>query len=161
MKIWNWLKSFFTTKKNSDVLDFNQMLQVCCEAAWGVTEIAKLYQASAPHGMKFVHAVFRGNDQYLTILVNCTCEGEVRVQTVDSPYLEDQVIHLPLKMTEAEAEECLKAAGYTKPWRSVVLRSPLYKTYYPPLYIYTVSKGEGVFEYIAVDSTDGSNVFPL
>ena len=143
------------------MLDFNQMLEKCWEAALGVTKIAKFYQASAPHGLHFVHAVFRGNDQYLTILVNCTCEGEVRVQTVDSPYLEDQVVHFPLKMSEAEAEQCLIAAGYDRPWTAVCLRSPLYKVYYPPLYIYTVSAGEGLFEYIAVDSTDGTNVFPL
>jgi hypothetical protein len=144
------------------MLDFNQMLEKCWEAALGVTKMAKFYQGSSPAGLHFVHCVFRGNDEYLTILVNCTSEGKVSVSTVDSPYLEDQVIHFPLKMTETEAEQFLRDAGYTNRWTVVTLRSPLYKVYYPPLYIFTVETDQkGVCEYIAVDSTNGANVFPL
>jgi hypothetical protein len=138
-------------------LNFNQMLDKCWEAALGLTKTAKLYQGAAPHGLEFIHCVFRANTaDYVTILVNCTCEGKISVQTVDSPYLEDLVIHPPLQMTQEEAEQHLIAAGYTGRWQTVVLRAPLYKVQYPPLYIYTVDN-----QYIAVDSTNGSNVFPL
>lgn len=138
-------------------LNFNQMLDKCWESALGMTKTAKLYQGSAPHDLSFIHCVFRANTaDYVTILVNCTCEGKITIQTVDSPYLEDLVIHPPLKMTQEESEQCLIAAGYTGRWEAVVLRAPLYKVHYPPLYIYTVDN-----QCIAVDSTDGSNVFPL
>lgn len=137
-------------------LTFNEMLNKCWETALGVTKMAKFYQASSPHNTEFVHCIFRGNEEYDTIMVNCTLTGKITVQTVDSPYLEDEIIHPPLKMTLEEAEECLVNAGYSKKWSVVVLRSPLYKIVYPPLYIFTVDG-----KYIAVDSTDGNNVFEL
>ena len=137
-------------------LTFNEMLNKCWETALGVTKMAKFYQASSPHNTEFVHCIFRGNAEYDTIMVNCTLTGKITVQTVDSPYLEDEIIHPPLKMTLEEAEECLVNAGYSKKWLVVVLRSPLYKIVYPPLYIFTVDG-----KYIAVDSTDGNNVFEL
>lgn len=137
-------------------LNFNEMLDKCWETALGVSKMVKLYQGSSPHDLSFIHCIFRGDEQYATIMVNCTCEGKVSVQTVDSPYLDDQVIHPPIQMTQEEAEQCLINAGYTGRWLAVVLRSPLYKVVYPPLYIYTVDN-----KYIAVDSTDGTNVFEL
>lgn len=137
-------------------LNFNEMLNKCWETALGVSKMAKLYQGSSPHDLSFIHCIFRGDEEYATIMVNCTCEGKISIQTVDSPYLDDQVIHPPLKMTEVEAEQCLINAGYTGRWSSVVLRSPLYKVVYPPLYIFTVDG-----KYMAVDSTDGTNVFEL
>jgi hypothetical protein len=60
-------------------------------------------------------------------------------------------------MTEAEAEEALVAAGYKDEWTSVTLRAPLYSVVYPPLYIYSIPN----VGFIAVDSTNASNVFPL
>lgn len=137
-------------------LDFNQMLDKCWASALGLTKTAKLYQGSSPYDLSFIHCVFRADEEYVTILVNCTAEGKITIQTVDSPYLEDLVIHPPLQMTQIESEACLIAAGYTDRWTSVVLRAPLYKVHYPPLYIYTVNN-----QYIAVDSTDSMNVFPL
>ena len=138
-------------------LDFNQMLDKCWTSALGLTKTAKLYQAGSPHDLSFIHCVFRADTaDYVTILINCTCEGKVSIQTVDSPYLEDLVIHPPLAMTQAESESFLRASGYEGRWMNVVLRAPLYSVHYPPLYIYTVDN-----QYIAVDSTDGSNVFPL
>lgn len=136
-------------------LNFNEMLQKCWETALGVTKMAKFYQASTPHGLNFMHCVFRGSGQYATILVNCTSDGQISVQTVDSPYLDDLVIHPPIQMTFDEAEQCLINAGYTNRWSVVVLRAPLYKVVYPPLYIFTVDE-----KYMAVDSTNG-NVFEL
>lgn len=142
-------------------LDFNQMLDICWKTALGITKEAKLYQASSPRGLNFVHAVFRGDfTEYDTIIVNCYSNGEVRGYTLESPYMEDQVIHPPLKMTEKEAEVCLYDAGYPKQWTTVVLRSPLYSVHYPPLYIFSIPNDKGV-EYIAVDSTNGKNVFPM
>lgn len=137
-------------------LNFNQMLDKCWTSALGLTKTAKLYQGSSPHDLSFIHCIFRADEEYVTIMVNCTCEGKISIQTVDSPYLDDLVIHPPLAMTQEESEECLKAAGYNDRWSTVVLRAPLYSVHYPPLYIYTVDD-----KYIAVDSTDGTNVFPL
>jgi hypothetical protein len=137
-------------------LNFNEMLQKCWETALGVTPLAKFYQASSPNDLSFIHCIFRGDNQYATIMVNCTWEGKINIQTVDSPYLDDLVIHPPIKMSETEAEQYLIKAGYTDKWTSVVLRAPLYKVVYPPLYIFTVDG-----KYMAVDSTNGENVFEL
>ena len=145
-----------TKEKIMEKLTFEEMLQKCWETSLGVTKLAKLYQASTPHGLNFMHCVFRGAGEYATILVNCTSEGKISVQTLDSPYLDDNVIHPPFQMTQAESEQCLLKAGYSDKWSVVVLRSPLYKVIYPPLYIYTVDG-----KYIAVDSTNGDNVFEL
>lgn len=136
--------------------NFNQMLDKCWQTALGITKMAKLYQASSPHNLEFIHCIFRGDVEYATIMVNCTFDGKISVQTVDSPYLDDQVIHPPLEMSLEDAEHYLINAGYTKRWSVVVLRSPLYKVVYPPLYIFTVDG-----KYIAVDSTNGNNVFEL
>lgn len=137
-------------------LDFNQMLDKCWETALNLTKTAKLYQGSSPHDLSFIHCIFRADEEYVTIMVNCTCFGKVSVQTVDSPYLDDLVIHPPLQMTQKESEQFLINAGYTDRWLAVVLRAPLYSVHYPPLYIYTIDN-----KYIAVDSTNGDNVFPL
>jgi hypothetical protein len=138
-------------------LNFNEMLNKCWETALGMTKMAKLYQGSSPHDLSFIHCIFRGNDEYATIMVNCTSHGKISVQTVDSPYLDDLVIHPPLQMTQEESEQYLIKAGYAGRWSVVLLRAPLYSVVYPPLYIYTVEN----VGYIAVDSTNGDNVFPL
>ena len=137
-------------------LNFNQMLNKCWETALNLTKTAKLYQGSSPHDLSFIHCIFRADEQYVTIMVNCTCHGKVSIQTVDSPYLDDLVIHPPLQMTQEESEQYLINAGYTDRWSAVVLRAPLYSVHYPPLYIYTIDN-----QYIAVDSTNGDNIFPL
>ncbi len=136
-------------------LDFNEMLNLCWSTALGITKQAKLYQASSPHGLRFIHCIFRGNEQYDTIMVNCTSSGKIKIITIDSPYMDDCVIHPPIKMSQVESEQYLNAAGYDK-WSVVLLREPLYSVKYPPLYIYTVPN----VGYMAVDTTDG-NVFQL
>ena len=136
-------------------LNFNQMLDKCWETALGITKQAKFYQASSPKKLNFIHCIFRGNDEYATIMVNCTCEGKITITTVDSPYMDDCVITPPIKMTQVESEQYLNKAGYNE-WTVVLLREPLYSVKYPPLYIYTVPN----VGYMAVDSTNG-NVFPL
>jgi hypothetical protein len=139
----------------SSTLDFNQMLDKCWAAALGVTVRAKLYQASSPKDLSFIHCIFRGNEEYDTIMVNCTRGGKTQIITIDSPYMDDCVIHPPIKITQVESEQYLNAAGYDK-WSVVLLREPLYSVQYPPLYIYTVPD----VGYMAVDSTNG-NVFQL
>ena len=136
-------------------LDFNQMLDKCWVTALGITKQAKLYQASSPAGLSFIHCIFRGNEQYATIMVNCTDSGQITVAMIDSPYMDDCVIHPPIKMSQTQSEQYLNAAGYNL-WTAVVLREPLYSVKYPPLYIYTVPN----VGYMAVDSTTGS-VFQL
>jgi len=143
------------SKTKNTKLDFNQMLDKCWKTALGVTKRAKLYQASSPKNLSFIHCIFRGDGEYATIIVNCTCEGRIHITTVDSPYMDDCVIHPPIKMTQVESEQFLINAGYTE-WTVVLLREPLYSVKYPPLYIYTVPN----VGYMAVDSTNG-NVFPL
>ena len=143
------------SKNKNTRLDFNQMLDKCWKTALGVTKQAKFYQASSPKNLSFIHCIFRGNDEYATIIVNCTCEGKISVTTVDSPYMDDCVITPPIKMTQVESEQYLNKAGYNE-WTVVLLREPLYSVKYPPLYIYTVPN----VGYMAVDSTNG-NVFPL
>lgn len=136
------------------------MLDLCWKTAVGVSYQAKLYQASSPKDLSFIHCIFRGNVEYATIIVNCTCEGKINIVTVDSPYLDDCVIHPPIKMTQEESVNFLNEAGY-RDWTSVVLRAPLYSVKYPPLYIYTViSTHDSPGGYIAVDTTNGE-VFPL
>ena len=49
-------------------LNFNEMLNKCWETALGMTKVAKLYQGSSPHDLSFIHCIFRGNDEYATIL---------------------------------------------------------------------------------------------
>lgn len=136
-------------------LDFNHMLDKCCITALGITKQAKLYQASSPRDLSFIHCIFRGNAQYATVMVNCTKEGAINTVTIDSPYLDDCVIHPPLKMTQAQSVEYLNIAGYGT-WTTVVLREPLGPSKFNPLYIYTVPN----IGYVAVDSVNG-NVFLL
>ena len=144
----------------STKLNFNEMLDLCWKTAVGVSYQAKLYQASSPKDLSFIHCIFRGNAEYATIIVNCTCEGKINIVTVDSPYLDDCIIHPPIKMTQEESVNFLNEAGY-RDWTSVVLRAPLYSVKYPPLYIYTViGTPDSPGGYIAVDTTNGE-VFPL
>lgn len=137
-------------------LNFNEMLNTCWGVALSFTKRAKLYQASSPNDLSFIHCIFRGDDEYATVMVNCTSSGKTQIVTVDSPYLDDCVIHPPIEMTQTESEQYLTAAGYSN-WTCVCLREPLYSVKYNPLYIYTVpSTLQKVGGYIGVDSTDGA-----
>lgn len=140
----------------SEKLSFNEMLDKCWKTALGISPLVKLYQASSPDDVSFMHSIFRGDDEYATIMVNCTNKGKISIQYVDSPYMDDCVIHPPIKMSLNDAECCLQESEYGGDWSVVVLREPLYSIKYPPLYIFTVEH-QG---YIAVSTEDGS-VFPL
>ena len=84
---------------------FNQMLDLCWKEALDNTALAKLYEATSEYGIDRVYTVFRGPNN-TTIMVNCNTNGEmVGPATVDSPWMEDEVIHPPIHMEEEHANQ--------------------------------------------------------
>ena len=79
--------------------NFNEMLDKCWVTALQHEPEAKLYQGFATKEMKFVNCVFRGKNN-TTLLVECNDEGESHLHDVDSPYMDDCVIHPPIKMSQ-------------------------------------------------------------
>jgi len=138
-------------------LNFDQMLQAACDAMKKESALAELYQALTGKEMKLMQVIFKGDLRYPSYVVMVDDRGNTLVKGMSSPYLDDLAIKMPLEMTEAEAEEALVAAGYDNDWKTLTLRAPLYSVVYPPLYIFEV-KNKG---FIAVDSTDSTNVFPI
>ena len=136
-------------------LNFNEMLEAAFVAMKKESKMAELYQAFTGRGMRAMQVVFRGDMKYDSYIVLVDSKGDTVIKGLGSPYLEDVVIHLPLKVSEVEAEQALANAGYSTKWKTLTLRSPLYSVKYPPLYIYEI-KNVG---FVAVDSTDASNVF--
>jgi len=136
-------------------LNFDQMLQAACDAMKKESALAELYQALTGKEMKLMQVIFKGDLRYPSYVVMVDDRGNTLVKGMSSPYLDDLAIKMPLEMTEAEAEEALVAAGYDNDWKTLTLRAPLYSVVYPPLYIFEV-KNKG---FIAVDSTDSTNVF--
>jgi hypothetical protein len=138
-------------------LNFDQMLQAACDAMKKESVLAELYQAITGKEMTVMQVIFKGDMRYPSYVVIVDDRGNTLVNPMTSPYLDDLAIKMPLEMTEAEAEEALAAAGYKDEWKTLTLRAPLYSVVYPPLYIFEVrDKG-----FIAVDSTDATNVFPI
>ena len=127
-------------------LTFNEMVGVAHKEALSITPLAKFYEASATKKENGIKSVFRGVENS-TILVEVLTDGTVISEVVDSPFLEDVVIHLPAKMSLEEAEQLLLDAGYgtgiegVADWSVVVLRRPLGPEETPALYIFTTSKG--------------------
>ena len=138
-------------------LTFNEMLQAAVESVKEVSKRAELYQAFTGRTMNAMQVIFKGDLKYPSYVVLVDSLGDTTVKGMPSPYMEDLVIRLPLEMTQEESEAALVAAGYDQKWNSITLRAPLYKIVYPPLYIYEVEH----VGFIAVDSTDATNVFPL
>jgi hypothetical protein len=138
-------------------LTFNQMLQAAVEAVKQESKTAQLYQAFTGRKMNAMQVIFKGDLKYPSYVVLVDSLGDTTVKGMSSPYMEDLVIKLPLEMTQEESEAALVAAGYDQKWTSLTLRAPLYKIVYPPLYIYEVAN----VGFIAVDSTDATNVFPI
>ena len=138
-------------------LNFDQMLQTACDAMKKESLIAELYQAFTGKEMIAMQVIFKGDMKYPSYVVLVDDRGHTVIKGMPSPYLDDLVIKIPLEMTESEAETALVAAGYENDWSSLTLRAPLYSVVYPPLYIFDV-KEKG---FIAVDSTNASNVFPI
>ena len=137
-------------------LTFNEMVGVAHKEALSITPLAKFYEASATKKENGIKSVFRGVENS-TILVEVLTDGTVISEVVDSPFLEDVVIHLPAKMSLEEAEQLLLDAGYgtgiegVADWSVVVLRRPLGPEETPALYIFTTSKG-----YVNVNTITGT-----
>ena len=131
---------------NQPSLTFNEMVDLSQEEALSITPLAKFYEASATKAQNAIKSVFRGVENS-TILVEVTSGGEIKSEVIDSPFLEDVVIYLPVKMTLEEAEQLLLDAGYgtgvegVADWSIVVLRKPLGPEKTAALYIFTTSKG--------------------
>ena len=131
---------------NQPSLTFNEMVDLSQKEALSITPLAKFYEASATKKQNIIKSVFRGVENS-TILVEVTTSGKVKSEVVDSPFLEDVVIYLPVKMTLEEAEQLLLDAGYgtgvegVANWSVVVLRKPLGPEKTAALYIFTTSKG--------------------
>jgi hypothetical protein len=121
---------------------FNQMLDLCWKAALDNTALAKLYEATSEYGIDRVYTVFRGPNN-TTIMVNCNANGEMEGPvTVDSPWMEDEVIHPPIHMEEEHANQLLLDAGWSDDWKQVTLRKPLGPNLgQEPLFIYQYTSG--------------------
>ena len=141
---------------NETSLTFNEMVDLSQEEALSITPLAKFYEASATKNENGIKSVFQG-DKNTTILVAVTDQGKMTSKVVDSPFLDDEIIHLPVKMTLEEAEQLLLDAGYgtgvegESDWSVVVLRRPLGPQETPALYIFTTSKG-----YVSVNTLNGT-----
>ena len=127
-------------------LTFNEMVDLSQEEALSITPLANFYEASATKNVNGVKSIFQGVENS-TIIVEVTSNGKVTSEVVNSPFLDDLVIQLPVKMTLEEAEQLLLDAGYgtgiegVADWSIVVLRRPLGPEVTPALYIFTTSKG--------------------
>ena len=62
--------------------------------------------ASATKNVNGVKSIFQGVENS-TIIVEVTSNGKVTSEVVNSPFLDDLVIQLPVKMTLEEAEQLL------------------------------------------------------
>ena len=130
--------------------NFNEMLDKCWMTALKHEPDAKLYQGFATKEMKFVNCVFRGKNN-TTLLVECTDEGNTHLKDLDSPYMDDCVIHPPIKMSQEESLKILTAHLVNPEWSNVVLRKPLGPEPINTSYIYTCVTG-----YWAVDTETGA-----
>jgi hypothetical protein len=130
--------------------NFNEMLDKCWITALKHEPDAKLYQGFATKEMKFVNCVFRGKNN-TTLLVKCTDEGNTHLKDLDSPYMDDCVIHPPIKMSQEESLKILTEHLINPEWSNVVLRKPLGPEPINTSYIYTCVTG-----YWAVDTETGA-----
>jgi len=130
--------------------NFNEMLDKCWMTALKHEPDAKLYQGFATKEMKFVNCVFRGKNN-TTLLVKCTDEGNTHLKDLDSPYMDDCVIHPPIKMSQEESLKILTEHLINPEWSNVVLRKPLGPEPINTSYIYTCVTG-----YWAVDTETGA-----
>jgi len=130
--------------------NFNEMLDKCWITALKHEPDAKLYQGFATKEMKFVNCVFRGKNN-TTLLVKCTDEGNTHLKDLDSPYMDDCVIHPPIKMSQEESLKILTEHLVNLEWSNVVLRKPLGPEPINTSYIYTCVTG-----YWAVDTETGA-----
>ena len=136
-------------------LTFNEMVNQTQEAAKGIDTTALFYESTATKELTGVKSVFAGINN-TTIEVLCDSNGKTKSKVIDSPFMEDEVIHLPVKMTLEDAIQLLLDAGYgtgvegEADWSIVVLRRPLGPDFTFALYIFTTSKG-----YVSVNTVTG------
>jgi hypothetical protein len=147
------LMLFGCTQQND--LTFNEMVSQTEVEAKGIDTTALFYQSTSTKELKEVKSVFAGKDN-TTIEVICDSKGKTVSKVINSPFTEDEVIHLPVKMTLEEAIQLLLDAGYgtgvegEADWSIVVLRRPLGPDFTFALYIFTTSKG-----YVSVNTVTG------
>ena len=140
----SFLMLFGCTQQND--LSFNEMVSQTEVVAKGVDTTALFYESTSTKELKNVKSVFAGVDN-TTIEVICDSKGKTVSKVINSPFMEDEVIHLPVKMTLEEAIQLLLDAGYgtgvegEADWSIVVLRRPLGPDFTFALYIFTTSKG--------------------
>ncbi|WP_189055991.1 hypothetical protein [Longimycelium tulufanense] len=105
----------------------------------------------------FVYTAVKDNRQ-VTVLVDASVGGEVQPFTVvPHPWLGDRVLTMPIGMEPQQADKLLKKAGYTAPYKSVVLRHPLtWPVIENPLFIFN----PGADGFVGVDVKTGE-VKPL
>jgi len=150
------LTTFLMLGCSSTKLSFTDMVNLSQEAAQAEVKAASFYEAEALPGVRGIRAIYRGSDLWPSLVVDVTDKGETKVIKESSPWMECQVINLPLLMTLEEAESLLDSSKYAGEWTEVVVRSPLGPVRYPALYIFTVPD-QG---WIAVNTWDKS-IFPL
>jgi hypothetical protein len=137
-------------------LTFNEMVNQTEITAKGIDTTVLFYESSATKELTGVKSVFAGINN-TTIEVLCNSKGETESKVINSPFMEDEVIHLPVKLTLEEAEQILLDAGYgtgvegVADWSEVVLRRPLEPGFNVAQYIFTTSKG-----FVSVNATTGS-----
>ncbi len=126
------------------MIDYNEMLDRTWVAAKQYEATAKLYECTTPNDVSYVHSVFRGENN-TTLMCTCDENGTLSdVTSVDSPWLEDVVIRMPVKLAFNDACELLYAAGLPDTWAQCVLRNPLGQTKNHPEYIYSYGNGINV-----------------
>ena len=91
------------------------------------------------------------NAHETTVILNCIDGSFTRPRFLPGPWLEDELIHLPLQRGLSEAIDLLHEAGYTDPFSDVTLRKPLYPGIDEALYIFTIPAKE-VYVFIGVDT---------
>ena len=136
-------------------LTFNEMVNQTQEAAKSIDTTALFYESTATKELTGVKSVFAGVNN-TTIEVLCDSNGKTKSKVINSPFMEDEVIKLPVKLTLEDAEQLLLDAGYgtgvegVADWSEVVLRRPLEPGFNFAQYIFTTSKG-----FVSVDATTG------
>lgn len=105
-----------------------------------------------PNDINNLRAVFTGGDNN-TIMIFSTTWGEWgNMKYIDQPWMGDVIIPWPIEMDIVNADELLKAAGYTGAYNNCTLRHPLYPGSNQPLYIFGMAEGG----FIAVGVNDKS-----
>ena len=79
-------------------LTFNEMVTVAQDEALSIQPQSNFYEASATKKENGIKSVFQGVDN-TTIIVGVTSKGKVVSEVIDTPFLEDLVIQLPVKIT--------------------------------------------------------------